>query len=548
VNAVPPGPNRELVEAQLARVEESEQINRSERRAHKRLELVRRVFTNVPGIARALGAGRGERESVRRRHIGGSARHQQRPKPRQQVLRLVHVLDRLQEDDRVVWSPIVVFLDQGALEMEVRDPVAKPGVLERLGVRIDTDDLGRALGQQGGAVSLATGHVDDALARALLGDPSVDGEVTPEPVVLLRNIRKSALPRERERRHMWRLVALNETFGLARRFPAARLILLHIGGHGTRQSKLRAPRMASTRQTLSSAEIRDANVRYHDAAARSYDSKWAIDYGEIGGGQVVGKLEKALGDPPGHYGRMLEIGAGTGYFTLNLLRQGIVDEATATDISPGMLVALRNTAAELGLAVETVNCDAERLPFPDESFDLVLGHAVLHHVPDLPAALRECARVLSPGGTLAFMGEPSRHGDRIALLPKRFGMLAGPVWRRLVGATRRNGSAPPDPTGAERLEALVDIHTFTPDELEGLARGAGLGDVRVTGEELVANAYGWVLRTLESQVEPQSVPFGWHKFAFRSYLALQRIDGRLLEPRLPAGLFYNLLFSARKPS
>jgi ubiquinone/menaquinone biosynthesis C-methylase UbiE len=306
--------------------------------------------------------------------------------------------------------------------------------------------------------------------------------------------------------------------------------------------------MALHEQALSSAEIRDANVRYHDAAAHGYDSKWAIDYGEIGGGQVAAKLEKALGEAPGHYARMLEIGAGTGYFTLNLLRRGIVGEATATDISPGMLQALEAKASELGVAVDTVSADAEHLPFDDESFDLVLGHAVLHHIPDLAAALRECERVLRPGGTLAFMGEPSRHGDRIAIVPKRVGMLAAPAWRRLVGARRRNGSAPSDPSGSEGLEAVVDVHTFTPAELRDLTKRAGFQDVRVTGEELVANAYGWVLRTLESRVDPDSVPFGWHKFAFRSYLALQRVDDRLLEPRLPAGLFYNLLLSARKPA
>jgi ubiquinone/menaquinone biosynthesis C-methylase UbiE len=305
--------------------------------------------------------------------------------------------------------------------------------------------------------------------------------------------------------------------------------------------------MAAAQRSLSSAEIRDANVRYHDAAAAGYDSKWAIDYGEIGSAQVVQKLEKALGRPPGHYGRMLEIGAGTGYFTINLLGRGMVDRATAIDISPGMLDALQATAARLGLDVETLAADAERLPFADRSFDLVLGHAVLHHIPDLPAALRECARVLEPGGTLAFMGEPSRHGDRIAILPKRVGIAAVPFWSRLVGATRRDGSSAPDPTGDERLEEVVDVHTFTPAELQGLVREAGLADVRVTGEELVANAYGWVLRTLESQVEPDTVPLGWHRFAFRSYLALQRVDGRLLEPRLPPGLFYNLLLSARKP-
>jgi ubiquinone/menaquinone biosynthesis C-methylase UbiE len=309
--------------------------------------------------------------------------------------------------------------------------------------------------------------------------------------------------------------------------------------------------MSPAPRTISTSEILDANVRYHDVAAKSYDSKWAIDFGEIGGRQIVSKLEKALGAPAGRYRRMLEIGAGTGYFTLNLLRQGVVEEAVATDISPGMLKVLDATAERLGLAVTSVRADAEKLPFEDESFDLVLGHAVLHHVPHLEKALAEFARVLRPGGTLAFMGEPSRHGDRIAVVPKQVGLLAAPVWRRLVrarerdpieGLTSRNGNVSDQGT----LEAIVDVHTFTADELRLLASGAGLVDVRVTGEELLANAYGWVLRSLESRVDPESVPFGWHRFAFKSYLALQRLDGWLLEPRLPPGFFYNLLISAHK--
>ena len=83
--------------------------------------------------------------------------------------------------------------------------------------------------------------------------------------------------------------------------------------------------------------IRDFNVRYHDLAAEHYDSKWGINYSGVGQAQVTGKLRKALGHEPGRYERALEIGAGTGYFTLNLLRAGVVGQAVATDISPGML-------------------------------------------------------------------------------------------------------------------------------------------------------------------------------------------------------------------
>src|SRR5262249_62341576 len=113
------------------------------------------------------------------------------------------------------------------------------------------------------------------------------------------------------------------------------------------------------------------------------------------------------------------MGAGTGYLPPNLSRAGLIREAVATDISHGMLTALSDSARSLGLAVRTVRTEAERLPFPDESFDLVFGHAVLHHLPDLDASFEEFARVLRPGGTVVFCGEPSRYGDRLAAVPKR---------------------------------------------------------------------------------------------------------------------------------
>ena len=71
-------------------------------------------------------------------------------------------------------------------------------------------------------------------------------------------------------------------------------------------------------------EILDVNRRYHDVAAESYDSKWGISFGEIGHQQVLGKITKLLGPRPGPYARSLEIGAGTGYFSLNLLQTGVV--------------------------------------------------------------------------------------------------------------------------------------------------------------------------------------------------------------------------------
>jgi ubiquinone/menaquinone biosynthesis C-methylase UbiE len=296
--------------------------------------------------------------------------------------------------------------------------------------------------------------------------------------------------------------------------------------------------------------IKDVNTRYHDAAAEEYDAKWGIDFGEVGQRQVRLKLVKALGGLDGRtFDDALEIGSGTGYFSLNLVQLGLIERLTATDISPGMLKRLQATAEALDVseAVTTVATEAERLPFEDESFDLVFGHAVLHHIPDLDRAFAEFRRVLRPGGMVAFAGEPSRYGDRLAALPKRIGVLAAPLWRRATGASLR-AVPETEQSHGHALEGEVDVHAFAPADLRRLLRDADFEQRRVGGEELLANAWGWGLRTVEASAEPESVPWGWRHFAFRSYLTLQRVDTRLLEPRLPAELFYNLLVSARKPA
>jgi ubiquinone/menaquinone biosynthesis C-methylase UbiE len=295
-------------------------------------------------------------------------------------------------------------------------------------------------------------------------------------------------------------------------------------------------------------EIRDVNSRYHDVAASDYDSKWGISFEGVGRDLVVAKLAKALGDGSPAFGRSLEIGAGTGYFSLNLLQSGVIREAVCTDISRGMLDKLESSAERLGLRVETARCDAQELPFPDDSFDLVFGHAVLHHLPDLDAAFREFRRVLRPGGSVAFCGEPSEYGDRLARVPKRAAMAVAPAWRRLLGVGPRIDDFASDTEAADHgLEHVVDVHAFTPGQLQGFATRAGFDRVRVTGEELVAGWFGWANRTLESTAEARQIPRRWHMYAYRGYMALKTLDDKLLERALPPAIFYNLLVSAVAP-
>jgi SAM-dependent methyltransferase len=292
-----------------------------------------------------------------------------------------------------------------------------------------------------------------------------------------------------------------------------------------------------------------ANVLYHDWEAGSYDEKWSISYDERCITYATGRFRAAVGSSVGEpYERALELGCGTGFFLLNLMQGGVAKHGTMTDLSPGMVeVALRN-AAGLGLDVDGRVADAETIPVPDASVDLVVGHAVLHHIPDVELALREVLRVLKPGGRFVFAGEPTRIGDRYA---RRLGRVTWALSTRLaaMGPWRERWSRPPEELAASSraaaLESVVDQHTFDPRELARTALRAGAVEVRTTTEELTAAFFGWPVRTFEAAVNPERLGWGWATFAYRSWLRLSALD-RTLHHVVPARLFYNVLVTGRR--
>nr|MBA2529198.1 class I SAM-dependent methyltransferase [Euzebyales bacterium] len=162
-----------------------------------------------------------------------------------------------------------------------------------------------------------------------------------------------------------------------------------------------------------SAAIKQAQVAYHDWESAHYDDKWSISFDDRCIDYALGRFRQAV-PAAGVFDRVLEVGCGTGFFLLNLAQAGVVGEAHCTDISPGMVGACVANGRRLGLDVHGRVADVEALPYDDAGFDLVLGHAFVHHLPDPDTALAELRRVLRPGGRLVIAGEPTRTGDRIA--------------------------------------------------------------------------------------------------------------------------------------
>ena len=136
--------------------------------------------------------------------------------------------------------------------------------------------------------------------------------------------------------------------------------------------------------------------------------------------------------------RVLDCGCGMGFYLMvmgNLWNLDLV----GLDADPERL----RWAEEHGIPGELVLGDAQRLPFPDASFDAVLMTEVLEHLPDDDAALREVLRVLRPGGVVAISVPHARYP--IAWDPINF------VWTGLGGPPIRSGPIVGIWTNHERL-------------------------------------------------------------------------------------------------
>jgi arsenite methyltransferase len=109
---------------------------------------------------------------------------------------------------------------------------------------------------------------------------------------------------------------------------------------------------------------------------------------------ALGRLE------PGE--RVLDLGSGAGTDSLIAAQMvGTAGHVTGIDMTPEMLAKARVAAAEMGASnVEFVEGEAERLPFADESFDVVVSNGVIDLIPDKDAVFGELFRVLKPGGRM----------------------------------------------------------------------------------------------------------------------------------------------------
>jgi SAM-dependent methyltransferase len=173
------------------------------------------------------------------------------------------------------------------------------------------------------------------------------------------------------------------------------------------------------------------------------------------------KLVKFAGVKAGD--RVLDVGCGTGVVAITAALRGA--KAAGLDLTPALIERARQNAAIAGVDVEFVEGDAEALPYPDGSFDVVLSQFGHMFAPRPAVALREMLRVLKKGGRVAFSTWPPEHFT---------GQMFAFVARNAPPPPGAEKPAPPplwgDPNVVrERLGAAVTDLTFARDTLAATA-------------------------------------------------------------------------------
>ncbi len=166
---------------------------------------------------------------------------------------------------------------------------------------------------------------------------------------------------------------------------------------------------------------------------------------------------------------VLDVGCGQGIDVARYAIEGA--RATGVDLTPRHIELANSHLAAMGLDGRVVLGDAETLPFGDASFDRVSSNGVLHHTPDMPAALREICRVLRPGGQARVIvyNRNSLHYwlDQV--------LVAG----ILKGGLLRDRSMEEVLTRVEvsSVDARPLVRVYSPRRLRRMMRAAGFNDV-----------------------------------------------------------------------
>lgn len=273
--------------------------------------------------------------------------------------------------------------------------------------------------------------------------------------------------------------------------------------------------------------IKEANRTVFDKNSRSYSKKRRIVFSKENALELLRRYENAAKIKFIPVDRLLDIGCGSGYLLLNLASVGFINKSYGVDISLGMLKECKQYADNLGTKVNLAQSDVDFLPFKDSGFDMVIGHAILHHLPDIKAVFREVHRILKPGGICIFT-EPTKKGSRIIASFMWFLWFLPLLIRQIVKT---------------QTETMVEIDAFLPAKLEAEAEAAGFSLFYTRPfAGFISRIFYWLMDPISQRIANRQ----YHKAIDKIIGFLAVIDRKISSILIPKGWFDEVLLFMRK--
>lgn len=282
------------------------------------------------------------------------------------------------------------------------------------------------------------------------------------------------------------------------------------------------------RSSVDVAKVLELNRKFHDEVeAENYDARMGVSHNAAAVNRIFNELEGVRGARLGG-GHVVDVGAGTGNLAIKLALMGRFAKVSAVDISSVSLEVLSRASGRLGVQIETIVSNMEKLPFPNDSVDLVVGCAFLHHLPDPASFMYEVRRVLKPNGAFVIIGEPSTLGTILTETVK----LPLVVINRIIRSF----------TSREIIRwehDHIDVHTFNSAEIRHFTRD--FSQVRLVSEgflePIVDQALLVAARALFGKIP------GVHSVCGALRYVMRHIDQLVFNRILPTDVCVTLKFS-----
>ncbi len=298
-------------------------------------------------------------------------------------------------------------------------------------------------------------------------------------------------------------------------------------------------------------DARQRNINFYKTISKNYSNEFLHEFSARAGKALLKRFERITKEKMPLSGKILDLGCGDGYISLNIMQTKKDCVFFGMDLSLDMLKVCKKHAFENQNNIKLTAGDVFHLPFKNESFDGVIAQDILHHIPDTSQCFKEIHRILKSFGFFIDFQEPTLEGDKyyqkllglIMRIPLQLNDFSKKYrGRTLFGKKIDNINA--ELEGKDGGPPIKETYFLSHDSLATTARENNFTVVGLYGFDLLGNIFDAILRSVISRFSIAKKTFVFFITLIRSMLFIT--DVLLLRVLLPRRFMYRVLIYLRK--